>query len=108
LKIRLIRNSLIAKLLKVDGIALYPFIFCAAKRPGVKIINHELIHILQIRRDGFVCFYFNYIKEYYLFRKKGLSHNEAYLSISYEVEAYNNQTDLTYTGLWTIGLSGIS
>lgn len=105
MKIRLIRNSSLARLIKVDGIVLYPFIFCAAKRPSVKTINHELIHILQVKRDGFIRFYFTYLKEYYQFRKKGLGHNEAYLSISYEVEAYSNQTDLTYTGLWSTRLT---
>jgi hypothetical protein len=102
LKIRLIRNSLLAKILKVDGIVLYPFIFFSEVRPSVKTINHELIHIQQVRRDGFIRFYFNYLKEYSQFRLKGIPHREAYLSISYEVEAYSNQNDLTYTGLWSI------
>lgn len=105
MKIKLIRNSLIAKLLKVDGIVLFPFILCSAKRPSVKTINHELIHILQVKRDGFFYFYFTYLKEYFKFRLKGLRHHEAYLLISYEVEAYANQTDLTYTGLWTTTLT---
>lgn len=72
----------------------------ADPKPGVKIINHELVHILQVRREGMVRFYFNYLKEYIQYRLKGFKHNEAYLAISYEVEAYSNQTDLTYTGLW--------
>lgn len=104
MKIRLIRNSLLAKLLKVDGIVLYPCMFFSEERPSVKTINHELIHIQQVRRDGFIRFYFNYLKEYYQFRFKGFAHREAYLAISYEVEAYSNQNDLTYTGLWSIEL----
>lgn len=78
--------------------------FFSEERPGVKTINHELIHIQQVRRDGFIRFYFNYLKEYSQFRFKGINHREAYLSISYEVEAYSNQNDLTYTGLWSIEL----
>ena len=100
MKIRLIRNSRLAKFLNVDGIVLYPFIFCSEKKPSVKIINHELIHILQVRRDGVIRFYFNYLKEYIQFRKNGFKHREAYLAISYEVEAYSHQNDLTYSGLW--------
>lgn len=105
MKIRLIRNSLLAKLLKVDGIVLYPFMFFAETRPGIKTINHELIHIQQVRRDGLIRFYFNYLKEYSQFRMKGIPHREAYLSISYEVEAYSHQHDLTYTGLWSTQLT---
>jgi hypothetical protein len=105
LKIRLIRNSLLAKILKVDGIVLYPFMFFSEERPSVKTINHELIHIQQVRRDGVIRFYFNYLKEYSQFRFRGITHREAYLSIRYEIEAYSNQNDLTYTGLWSTSLT---
>lgn len=100
MKIRVVRNSLLAKILKVEGIVLYPFIFFYSANPSVKIINHELIHILQIKRDGFFKFYFTYLKEYLQLRMKGLNHHDAYLAISYEAEAYSHQGDLTYTGLW--------
>ncbi len=100
MKIRLIRNSRLAKLIKVDGIVLYPFIFCSAIKPSVKIINHELIHIQQVKRVGFIRFYFTYLKEYIQFRGKGFNHSDAYFAISYEVEAYTHQNDLTYSGLW--------
>ena len=100
MKIRLIRNSRLAKLLKVDGIVLYPYIFCSEKKPSVKTINHELIHILQVKREGVVRFYFTYLKEYIQFRKNGFKHVDAYLAISYEIEAYSHQNDLTYSGLW--------
>lgn len=99
------RKSILAKILKVDGIVLYPFMFFANERPSVRTVNHELIHILQVRRDGFIIFYFNYLKEYCENRLKGLKHSEAYLAISYEVEAYSNQNDLTYTGLWSTNLT---
>ena len=105
MKIKLVRNSKLARLLRVDGIVLFPFIFFAEERPGVKIINHELIHILQVKREGFIRFYFNYLREYCHFRLKGLSHVESYLAISYEVEAYGYQNDLTYTGLWSVELT---
>ena len=100
MKIRLIRNSRLAKFLKVEGIVLYPYIVCSAKKPSVKTINHELIHILQVKRHGFFRFYFTYLKEYIQFRKSGFKHMEAYLAISFEVEAYSHQNDLTYSGLW--------
>lgn len=100
MKIRVVRNSTLAKILRVEGIVLFPFIFFSSNVPSVKIINHELIHILQIKREGFFKFYFNYFKEYSQLRMKGLNHQNAYLAISYEAEAYSHQGDLTYTGLW--------
>lgn len=100
MKIKVVRNSTLAKILKVEGIVLYPFIFFSSARPSVKIINHELVHILQVKRDGVFKFYFKYLTEYLKFRMKGLNHNDSYLAISYEVEAYQHQGDLTYTGLW--------
>ena len=71
-KIRVIRKSRLAKIFKVEGIVIYPFIFFLSARPEIKLINHELIHILQVRRDGFFTFYFNYLKEYCFNRMKKL------------------------------------
>lgn len=90
-----IKNSWVAKVLGVDGIVLYPFIFFASKDPDQILINHELIHVSQIRRDGLWHFYFNYLKEYAIHRFQKKSHLEAYRSISYEVEAYDNQEKLS-------------
>ena len=60
----IVKNSLLAKILRVEGIVLYPFIFFSSKSPGDVLINHELIHISQINRLGVFRFYFFYLKEY--------------------------------------------
>lgn len=87
----IIKNSIIPKILKVDAIVLHPFIFFAEKNPKKTLINHELIHVEQIKRDGFLKFYYNYIKEYSFHRLQKMNHDQAYRSISYEKEAYEKE-----------------
>lgn len=92
----IVKNSIIAKLFRVNGIVLYPFIFLAPKDPDPILINHELIHMDQIKRLGVFKFYRNYLCEYWTYRKKGLTHDQAYRSISFEQEAYSNASNLAY------------
>lgn len=79
------------KIFKVDAMVIYPFVLFSNKNPSQTLINHEQIHLNQIKKDGVLKFYFNYFKEYFIGRMKGMSHQEAYRNISYEVEAYNNE-----------------
>jgi hypothetical protein len=92
----IVKNSRVARIFKVSGIVLYPFIFLAPKNPDSYLLNHEMIHWDQIRRHGVLIFYFQYVREYLSLRKSGLGHNQAYRSISFEQEAYQFQNDLTY------------
>ncbi len=96
MKPNFIHPSFLARFLRVNAIVLYPFIFFAEKNPSSELINHELIHVDQIRRHGFMGFYFLYLKEYLSHRKNGQGHDEAYRNISFEKEAYAHQHDLNY------------
>lgn len=87
----IIKNSKIAKALKVDGIVLYPFVLFSSPSPNQVLINHELIHVKQIKELGVLRFYTTYFKEYFQNRLRGQSHHQAYLAISYEKEAYDKQ-----------------
>lgn len=89
----LIKNSRVARLFSVHAIVLYPFIFFADKNPEQVLINHELIHVEQIKNHGMLKFYFLYLKEYVVLRFKGKKHNEAYKAISFEEEAYRRQNE---------------
>lgn len=86
---------MIARLLGVGGIVIYPFVLFAEQRPSEQLFNHEMIHVEQIRKIGILLFYFYYLKEYATNRIKGLSHYEAYMAISYEKEAYQNENKKT-------------
>lgn len=54
---------------------------------GLADIGHELTHSQQYRRLGTVRFQSRYLAEYFKLRDLGLGHNDAYLSISFEVAA---------------------
>ena len=49
--------------------------------------RHEDKHKEQYKEDGIVKFLCKYLYEYLKCRIKGLNHNQAYLNISYEIEA---------------------
>ena len=56
-----------------------------AEREG--ILAHELVHVAQIERVGWLRFYGRYLREYVANRRKGMSAAEAYRRISFEEEA---------------------
>ena len=87
MKVREIFNSRIPKLLGVGAITLYPFIFYRMADAPETLRAHEFTHIKQIETLGFLRFYFLYTVEYLKGRYSGLPHREAYLNISFEVEA---------------------
>jgi hypothetical protein len=95
MKIRLRFNSLLPKLLKVDGLTLYPFVLIrdSVEKTPISLIRHEFIHVFQIERVGFIRFYISYALFYLASRVSGSSHKKAYLEIPYEKEAYLNQDD---------------
>jgi hypothetical protein len=74
------------KLLNVKGIVLFPFVFVDNKN-NKRLVNHELIHIEQIKDCGFLKFYLIYLYKWY---KVG------YLRIPFEIEAYNNDFNYNY------------
>jgi hypothetical protein len=51
------------------------------------LVGHELVHVRQWRQLGSLRFVRRYLIEYLRGRRKGLSHAQAYLGISFEKEA---------------------
>jgi hypothetical protein len=81
-----------------QAIALWPFIVLKYKerRHDKVLINHERIHLRQQLECLILPFYIIYLTEYGYHRLGGKSHFEAYKAISYEKEAYSNETNLEY------------
>lgn len=77
-----------------NGISLYPFGIYVDNK-DVYMINHEKIHWQQQKEMLVIPFYIFYIIEL-LIRKIKKRHFEAYLSLSFEREAYDNQYNLNY------------
>ena len=86
------------KRLKINGIALFPFIFI--RKPEDKqnniLINHEKIHLRQQIELLVIFFYIFYVLEYYYWLFKLKNKDLAYRRISFEREAYANEADLAY------------
>jgi hypothetical protein len=91
MKAKHVTNSIFAKLLKVDAITIYPFIFYSMKFPSKTLKQHEMIHVDQVRELGWFKFYFSYLLEYIRLYRKYKNQNTAYFNISYEKEAYKKQ-----------------
>lgn len=60
---------------------------------NARLLNHEKIHTAQMRELGYVFFYVLYLLEWlYRLTKEG----NAYRNISFEREAYENESNLEY------------
>ena len=94
------RNPLILYVpsLGPDGIALFPFILVRHPNPHPSLVNHERIHLRQQLELGILPFYIWYGLEYLLRRLQYRDHYTAYRNISFEREAFANDTNLSYLG----------
>lgn len=87
-------NFKLIRLFKIYGIVLYPFVFISLKKEdrGVRVVlKHELTHVYQVQSCGVLRFYLDYLFQYIKNLFKYKNHKEAYLNISYEIEAYRKQ-----------------
>ncbi len=94
-------SSLLSKALKVHGITIGKNIFVTPKlvsaennfpKIDVELAAHEIAHVLQFRREGFINFFRKYLSSYRrnLKNKKSwgaVSRHQAYLEIPFEIEA---------------------
>jgi hypothetical protein len=89
---------IVAPFLKVDGMALFPFIL--VKKPAFKqdkvLIRHETIHLKQAAELLVIPFYVLYLLNYFLNRLKFKTHHEAYMNIVFEREAYRHERNSSY------------
>ena len=80
------------------GLTLFPFIFLKRKDLALNktLINHEKIHLRQQIELLIVLFYLIYVIEFLIRLIKLKNWKQAYLSISFEKEAYKNESDLKF------------
>lgn len=96
MKAKFFFNNWIPKILMIEAITLYPFIFCASsEEKSIKnfTIHHEMVHVEQVRRLGWFKMYWNYLFNYFKFRFAGLKHSEAYYTLPMEAEAFKRQKE---------------
>lgn len=80
------------------GLALFPFIFI--KRDSLRnnkvFVNHERIHLQQQKELLILLFFIWYLLEFMIRLLHYKNSREAYLNISFEREAYQNEKNLNY------------
>ncbi len=94
--------------LGISGITLFPFIILRDKalKLDKRILNHERIHIRQQVELLVLPFYVVYLIEFVIGLIKYRNRLSAYMNISFEREAYKNDSDLNYLKerkLWAWG-----
>lgn len=84
--------------LPADGMALFPFILLkkARYKQDKEFINHEKIHLVQQLELLLLGFYILYLLHYVYNLLKYRNHNQAYLNIVFEKEAYAMESDVDY------------
>lgn len=82
----------------ISGIALFPFIIVGEKKlkDDPAFIMHEKIHIRQQAELLVIFFFILYVTEFLLLLLKYKNARQAYLNISFEREAYENETNYNY------------
>lgn len=80
------------------GLTLYPFIFLKQKdlKKNLVLINHEKIHLKQQLELLIIFFFLLYGIEWLIRFIKYKNTHLAYINISFEREAYKNETNLNY------------
>lgn len=79
-----------------EAITLCPFILLSRKETEAYIINHEKIHIRQQLELLIIPFYIWYGLEFLYYWLKYNNREMAYMSISFEREAYANHYNFDY------------
>lgn len=92
----IICNSFFSK--RFSGMAIYPFIILRNKADSNDklFINHEKIHLKQQLELLIIPFYLWYIIEYFIRLVVTRDKQKAYLNLSFEKEAYQNEHNLNY------------
>jgi len=96
----IIRSDKITKALSifisVGAITLFPFIIVRSDYDNPTTINHEKIHIEQQKELLVVFFYVLYVYYWLKGKIKGMTNQDAYMSIPFEREAYDNHYNMEY------------
>ena len=73
----------------------------ARTESGARLIAHEIQHVSQFAREGFLWFGMRYLAFYARGRFRGLRHGAAYSQIPFEIEAREAEE----SAMWKAGLS---
>ena len=90
--------SLVSSRLPAQAMALYPVMLFQDKslKKNERIVRHEQIHFKQQIELLIIPFYFLYLLNYLINRLRYKNHEQAYLNICFEREAYQNDHNPLY------------
>lgn len=94
MKIRFRFNHWLPRRLRIGAITLYPFVlFSMEEKSAVvaHVVDHEMVHVEQVRQAGWLRFYGTYVWQYLRGRVRGLNHMDAYFAVPAEIEAFRRQ-----------------
>jgi hypothetical protein len=89
---------IVVPFLWVSGLAIFPFILVSNKTAvnDKILIYHEKIHLRQQAELLIIPFYILYLLNYLINLAGYRKHEQAYLNIIFEREAYQNEANSTY------------
>jgi Domain of unknown function (DUF4157) len=70
-----------------NNIYLLPGLYQVSSIDGLALLAHEIEHCRQYRKHGTWHFRARYLADYFKNRLRGMSRRDAYLNISFEIEA---------------------
>ncbi len=85
-------ESSVAKYLNVLGIVIWPFVFILHKKEDTppSLMKHEFVHVHQIRREGIIWFYIQYLYSVFKFYWKTGDWDRGFVEENiWEDEAYS-------------------
>jgi len=93
--VRIFYNSFLPKLLGTNGVTISPYIFISSseKETPKSLIKHEMVHIKQVEKIGWIWFYLSYFLYYFAGLMRYKKHMIAYRKIPYEIEAYQKELE---------------
>ncbi len=97
MRVRFRYSSWLAWWLNVGAITLYPFVFVVYTKEETPrfLVEHEFIHVRQVRALGWWRFYASYLWQYLCGLLRTGNTDKAYMGVSYEVEAYEQEDKVT-------------
>ncbi len=99
-------NSSFTQFFDLDGVVLYPFVLISETRENTmpSTLKHELMHVKQVHREGFLGFYCKYAKYIANTLWETGDFQKAFIENEFEDEAYGiemvslNSDDLLLSG----------
>jgi hypothetical protein len=68
-------------------------IYIAEGHESDALLRHELVHVRQAGELGVVRFLWRYAAEYIRNRRRGMTHDDAYRAVSFEIEAFRAESE---------------